>query len=100
MNTRRNDPDFNEPSLSANLAFVERLRAVGKRRGYAPGAVAVAWTLLHSAISVHASQSRWTMWSLRRQFTSLNRTSRRLKLSSNSPGGANENWFCRSGHHG
>ena len=50
MNTRRNDPDFNEPSLSANLAFVERLRAVGKRRGYAPGAVAVAWTLLTAIV--------------------------------------------------
>ena len=48
---RKDDPDFNEPSLSANLALVERLRAVGKRRGYAPGAVAVAWTLRHSAVT-------------------------------------------------
>ena len=48
---RKHDPDFNEPSLSANLALVERLRAVGKRRGYAPGAVAVAWTLRHSAVT-------------------------------------------------
>ena len=30
---------------------MERLRAVGKRRGYAPGAVAVAWTLRHSAVT-------------------------------------------------
>jgi aryl-alcohol dehydrogenase-like predicted oxidoreductase len=48
---RKHDPDFNEPSLSANLALVERLRAVGKRRGYAPGAVAVAWTLRHAAVT-------------------------------------------------
>ena len=48
---RKHDPDFNEPELSAHLALVERLRAVGKRRGYAPGAVAVAWTLRHSAVT-------------------------------------------------
>jgi aryl-alcohol dehydrogenase-like predicted oxidoreductase len=48
---RKNDPDFNEPSLSAHLALVERLRAVGKRRGLAPGAVAIAWTLRHPAVT-------------------------------------------------
>jgi len=48
---RKHDPDFNEPELSAHLALVERLRAVGKRRRYAPGAVAVAWTLRHSAVT-------------------------------------------------
>lgn len=30
---------------------MEQLRAVGKRRGYTPGAVAVAWTLRHSAVT-------------------------------------------------
>jgi aryl-alcohol dehydrogenase-like predicted oxidoreductase len=30
---------------------VEQLRAVGKRRAYTPGAVAVAWTLRHSAVT-------------------------------------------------
>jgi len=48
---RKHDPDFNEPELSAHLALVERLRAVGKRRRYAPGAVAVAWTLRHSSVT-------------------------------------------------
>ena len=48
---RKHHPDFNEPRLSANLALVERLRAVGRRRGISPGAVAVAWTLRHSAVT-------------------------------------------------
>jgi aryl-alcohol dehydrogenase-like predicted oxidoreductase len=48
---RKHDPDYNEPRLSANLALVERLRVVGDRRGYSPGAVAVAWTLLHPAVT-------------------------------------------------
>src|SRR5258708_4910500 len=46
------DPDSNEPGLSAHLALVERLRSVGNRRGYAPGAVAVAWTLRNPAATV------------------------------------------------
>src|SRR5580658_1523476 len=40
---RKRHADFNEPRLSAHLELVERLRAVGDRRGYVPGAVAVAW---------------------------------------------------------
>src|SRR5882724_5129694 len=48
---RKHDPDYNEPGLSANLALVERLRSVGNRRGYAPGAVAVAWTLRNPAVT-------------------------------------------------
>jgi aryl-alcohol dehydrogenase-like predicted oxidoreductase len=48
---RKYHPDYNEPGLSAHLALVERLRAVGNRRGYATGAVAVAWTLRHSAVT-------------------------------------------------
>ena len=101
---RKHDPDFNEPSLSANLALVERLRAVGKRRGYAPGAVAVAWTLRHAAVTGAIVGARKPEQVddvvARRQFTSCNRTSRRLKSSPNSPGGANENRFCRSGYYG
>jgi len=46
---RKGHPDFNEPRLSTNLRLVERLRAVGKRHGCFPGAVAVAWTLRHPA---------------------------------------------------
>ena len=48
---RKQNPQFNEPKLSANLALVERLRAVGRRRGFTPGAVAVAWTLRHPAVT-------------------------------------------------
>jgi len=48
---RKYNPDFNEPALSAHLALVERLRAVGKRRGVSPGAVAIAWTLRNPAVT-------------------------------------------------
>jgi len=33
------------------LALVRRLRDIGKLHGYAPGAVAVAWTLHNSAVT-------------------------------------------------
>jgi aryl-alcohol dehydrogenase-like predicted oxidoreductase len=48
---RKHDPDFNEPRLSAHLEVVERLRAIGLRRGCTPGQVAVAWTLHHPAVT-------------------------------------------------
>jgi aryl-alcohol dehydrogenase-like predicted oxidoreductase len=48
---RKHHPDFNEPNLSDNLALVEHLRAIGKRRGIAPGAVAIAWTLANTAVT-------------------------------------------------
>jgi aryl-alcohol dehydrogenase-like predicted oxidoreductase len=48
---RKHDPDFNEPRLSGHLALVRRLRDIGKLHGYAPGAVAVAWTLRNSAVT-------------------------------------------------
>lgn len=48
---RKHHPDFNEPLLSAHLDLVERLRAVGSRRGYLPGAVAIAWALRHPAVT-------------------------------------------------
>jgi aryl-alcohol dehydrogenase-like predicted oxidoreductase len=51
---RKDDPRFQEPELSRNLALVERLRAVGERHDTTPGAIAVAWTLhppaVHGAI--------------------------------------------------
>src|SRR5271170_5736934 len=34
---RKKHPDFNEPGLSANLALVERLRAIGQRYDRSPG---------------------------------------------------------------
>jgi aryl-alcohol dehydrogenase-like predicted oxidoreductase len=48
---RKHDQDFNEPLLSRHLALVERLRAVGARRGRSPGEVAIAWTLRHPAVT-------------------------------------------------
>lgn len=49
---RVNHPYFKEPLLSQNLALVEVLRAIGARHGgVSPGAVAVAWTLRHSAVT-------------------------------------------------
>jgi aryl-alcohol dehydrogenase-like predicted oxidoreductase len=48
---RKHHPDFNEPKLSTHLALVEGLRAVGKRHRYAPGAIAIAWTLRHPAVT-------------------------------------------------
>jgi aryl-alcohol dehydrogenase-like predicted oxidoreductase len=48
---RRRTPEFQEPRLSKNLAFVEVLRRVGARHGASPGAVAVAWTLRNPAVT-------------------------------------------------
>jgi aryl-alcohol dehydrogenase-like predicted oxidoreductase len=48
---RKHDPDFNEPKLSSNLALVERLRVIANRHGCSPGAVAVAWSLRHPAVT-------------------------------------------------
>jgi aryl-alcohol dehydrogenase-like predicted oxidoreductase len=48
---RKHHPDFNEPNLTENLALVERLRSVASRRGLTPGAIAIAWTLRHSAVT-------------------------------------------------
>jgi aryl-alcohol dehydrogenase-like predicted oxidoreductase len=43
--------EFQEPILSRALALVDVLRAVGQRHGVSPGAVAVAWTLRHPAVT-------------------------------------------------
>src|SRR5438552_8984030 len=48
---RKHHPDFNEPKLSSHLGLVERLRAIGKHHDCFPGAVAVAWTLRHPAVT-------------------------------------------------
>ncbi len=42
---------FQEPRLSHNLEFVERLRAIGAKHGRSPGEVAIAWTLRQSAVT-------------------------------------------------
>jgi aryl-alcohol dehydrogenase-like predicted oxidoreductase len=48
---RSRNPEFKEPRLSKNIELVERLRVVGNRHGATPGAVAIAWTLRHSAVT-------------------------------------------------
>jgi aryl-alcohol dehydrogenase-like predicted oxidoreductase len=48
---RRKAVEFNEPRLSRNLRLVELLREIGAAHEVAPGAVAVAWTLHHPAIT-------------------------------------------------
>ena len=48
---RKHSPDFNEPRLSSHLRLVEQLREVGQRHDCFPGAVAVAWTLRHPAVT-------------------------------------------------
>jgi len=47
---RKRAAEFNEPQLSRNLELVERLRRVAERHDTVPGAVAIAWTLLHPAV--------------------------------------------------
>ncbi len=48
---RKRDPEFCEPRLSHNLALVECLREIGAEHGCSPGEVAIAWTLLHPAVT-------------------------------------------------
>jgi aryl-alcohol dehydrogenase-like predicted oxidoreductase len=48
---RRRAVEFNEPRLSRNLRLVELLREIGSGHSVNPGAVAVAWTLHHPAIT-------------------------------------------------
>jgi aryl-alcohol dehydrogenase-like predicted oxidoreductase len=43
--TRRDEPEFQEPRLSPNLALVQRLRRVARRHGRTPAQMAIAWTL-------------------------------------------------------
>jgi len=48
---RRNNKEFQEPRLSANLELVELLRRIGKQHDASPGEVAIAWTLRHPAVT-------------------------------------------------
>jgi aryl-alcohol dehydrogenase-like predicted oxidoreductase len=48
---RRNNAFFQEPNLSRNLAFVERLRPIAERHGKSVGQLAVAWVLSHPAVT-------------------------------------------------
>jgi aryl-alcohol dehydrogenase-like predicted oxidoreductase len=48
---RKNHPDFTEPALSRNLALVERLREIARRRNRSAGEVAIAWALHNPAVT-------------------------------------------------
>jgi aryl-alcohol dehydrogenase-like predicted oxidoreductase len=48
---RSNNPAFQEPKLTENLAVAERLRVVGDRHSRSPGEVAIAWTLRHPSVT-------------------------------------------------
>ncbi len=48
---RSRDPEFAAPKLDANLALVDRLRAVAARHGCSPGEAAIAWTLREPAVA-------------------------------------------------
>lgn len=48
---RRRSPYFQEPALSRNLAFVERIRPIAERHGKTPGQLAIAWTLMNPAVT-------------------------------------------------
>ncbi len=48
---RRNNREFQEPRLSANLELVELLKRIGAPHGCSAGEVAIAWTLRHPAVT-------------------------------------------------
>jgi aryl-alcohol dehydrogenase-like predicted oxidoreductase len=48
---RKRHPDFQEPQLHRSLMLVRLLRTIGKRRGYTPAEVAVAWVLRTPAVT-------------------------------------------------
>ena len=48
---RRRNPIYQEPQLSRNLAFVERLRPIANRHGKTVGQLAIAWVLANPAVT-------------------------------------------------
>ena len=48
---RQHDPEFQMPLLEKNMQLVSVLSEIGNRHGVEPGAVAIAWTLLNSAVT-------------------------------------------------
>jgi aryl-alcohol dehydrogenase-like predicted oxidoreductase len=48
---RHSAAQFQEPHLSRNLALVELLSEIGSRHDATPGEVAIAWTLVHPAVT-------------------------------------------------
>lgn len=48
---RQGNREFQEPRISRNLELTELLRTIGERHQQTPGAVAIAWTLTHPAVT-------------------------------------------------
>jgi aryl-alcohol dehydrogenase-like predicted oxidoreductase len=48
---RRGNKEFQEPQLTANLAVVDVLTAIGGRHGRSAGEVAIAWALRHPVVT-------------------------------------------------
>jgi aryl-alcohol dehydrogenase-like predicted oxidoreductase len=48
---RTGNPEFQEPKITANLALVDRLAAVGGRHHRTAGETAIAWTLHNTAVT-------------------------------------------------
>lgn len=48
---RKNNPDFNEPALSANLWLVDELRQLAEAKHTSVANIAVAWVLSHEAVT-------------------------------------------------
>ncbi len=48
---RRQNKEFQEPRLSANLELVEQLKRIGAPHGLSAGEVAISWTLRHPAVT-------------------------------------------------
>jgi aryl-alcohol dehydrogenase-like predicted oxidoreductase len=48
---RKREPEFNEPKLSGNLILVEKLKEVANKYKRTPGEIAIAWTLIHPAVT-------------------------------------------------
>jgi aryl-alcohol dehydrogenase-like predicted oxidoreductase len=48
---KRKGEGFQEPKLTRNLELAEKVKRAAARRGAPPGAVAVAWTLKHPAVT-------------------------------------------------
>ena len=48
---RANNPNFQEPKLTHNLAVADKLQAIAAPHGATAGAAAIAWTLRHPAVT-------------------------------------------------
>lgn len=48
---KHKNPLFQDPAFARHLAVVEAVRGIAATRGVAPGAVALAWVLVHPAIT-------------------------------------------------